>query len=110
MHYGFAENPGLGLQGRFYYVHTAARALAAMNAERVEPVAVRPAGAAPGAGDAASARNWRDDLVDSLVAEQRADGSWKNPVDRWMEGEPELASIYALLALEEALKPVSVAR
>jgi squalene-hopene/tetraprenyl-beta-curcumene cyclase len=56
------------------------------------------------------ARNWRDDLVDALVSEQRPDGSWKNPVDRWMEGEPEMASIYALLALEEALKPVSVAR
>lgn len=109
MHYGFAENPGLGLQGRFYYVHTAARALAAMNAERVEPVAVRPASAAPGTGPA-GARNWRDDLVDALVSEQRPDGSWKNPVDRWMEGEPEMASIYALLALEEALKPVSVAR
>ena len=98
-----------GLQGRFYYVHTAARALAAMNAERVEPVAARPAGASPGTGPA-GARNWRDDLVDALVSEQRPDGSWKNPVDRWMEGEPEMASIYALLALEEALKPVSVAR
>ena len=95
MHYGFAENPGLGLQGRYYYVHTAARALVAMNAITVESPA---------------ARNWRDDLVDALLSEQRPDGSWKNPVDRWMEGEPEMASIYALLALEEALKPVSVAR
>ncbi len=95
MHYGFAENPGLGLQGRYYYVHTAARALVAMNAVTVESPA---------------SRNWRDDLVDALVPEQRPDGSWRNPVDRWMEGEPEMASIYALLALEEALKPVSVAR
>ena len=108
MHYGFAENPGLGLQGRYYYVHTAARALAAMNSVTVQPVAAHTA--TPGPAAPAGARNWRDDLVDALVPEQRPDGSWKNPVDRWMEGEPEMASIYALLALEEALKPVSVAR
>jgi squalene-hopene/tetraprenyl-beta-curcumene cyclase len=68
---------------------------------------VRPLGADGSEGDP---RNWRDDLVDALASEQRPDGSWRNPVDRWMEGEPEMASIYALLALEEALKPVSVAR
>jgi squalene-hopene/tetraprenyl-beta-curcumene cyclase len=101
-HYGFGENPGLGQQGRFYYVHTAARALLAMNT-----ASVRPLGADGSEGDP---RNWRDDLVDALASEQRPDGSWRNPVDRWMEGEPEMASIYALLALEEALKPVSVAR
>lgn len=41
---------------------------------------------------------------------QQPDGSWKNPVERWMEGQPELATIYAVLALEEAIKPVTRSR
>lgn len=100
-HYGFAENPGLGAQGHFYYLHTAARALLATNAVDVTPAS---AGAPP------SPRNWRDDLVDAVCAMQREDGSWKNPTERWMEGNPELATIYAVLALEEAIKPVTRAR
>jgi squalene-hopene/tetraprenyl-beta-curcumene cyclase len=44
-------------------------------------------------------------LIRAVVAEQRADGSWVNGQDRWMEGEPDLVTAYALLALEEAIKP-----
>jgi squalene-hopene/tetraprenyl-beta-curcumene cyclase len=97
--YGFAENPGLGQQGRYYYVHAAARALFATNAPTVVPV--------QGGADAAP-RNWRDDLSDALLAAQRADGTWVNSADRWQEGQPDLVTAYAALALEEALKPVTV--
>jgi squalene-hopene/tetraprenyl-beta-curcumene cyclase len=97
--YGFAENPGLGQQGRYYYVHAAARALFATNAPTVVPVR--------GGADAAP-RNWRDDLCDALLAAQRADGTWVNSADRWQEGQPDLVTAYAALALEEALKPVTV--
>jgi squalene-hopene/tetraprenyl-beta-curcumene cyclase len=34
-----------------------------------------------------------------LTALQGADGSFTNPADRWMEGDPVLATAYALLAL-----------
>ena len=44
----------------------------------------------------------------SLVAAQRPDGSWVNAADRWQEGQPELVTAYAVLALEEAIKPVLV--
>ena len=54
-----------------------------------------------------SARNWRNDMTDALLASQRADGSWINSADRWQEGQPELVTLYALLALEEVLKPVT---
>ena len=54
-----------------------------------------------------SARNWRNELTDALLASQRADGSWVNSADRWQEGQPELVTVYALLALEEVLKPVT---
>ena len=56
--------------------------------------------------DAGAPRNWRDDLCDALLSSQRADGSWVNAADRWQEGQPDLVTAYALLALEEAIKPV----
>ena len=34
-----------------------------------------------------------------------ADGTWRNEEARWLEAEPELATIYAILALQETLKP-----
>lgn len=95
--YGFAENPGLGQQGRYYYLHAAARALWASGHATVEPLAGESAGAR---------RNWRNDLVASLLAAQRPDGSWVNTADRWQEGQAELVTAYAVLALEEAIKPV----
>ena len=57
-----------------------------------------------------SNRNWRNDMTDALLASQRADGSWINSADRWQEGQPELVTLYALLALEEVLKPVTQAQ
>jgi squalene-hopene/tetraprenyl-beta-curcumene cyclase len=98
--YGFAENPGLGQQGRYYYLHAAARALFATNAPTVVPVRD---------GADAGPRNWRNDLCDALLAAQRPDGSWVNPAERWQEGQPDLVTAYAVLALEEALKPVTAA-
>ena len=51
------------------------------------------------------AHNWREELIDAIATRQREDGSWRNTADRWLEGEPVMATVYALLALEEALKP-----
>ena len=34
-----------------------------------------------------------------LDIRQRADGSWLNETDRWMEGDPNLVTGYALMAL-----------
>ena len=90
----FDENPGLGQQGLYYYYHTMARALRAAQQPTIEDA------------DGIS-HNWREELIDALLARTRQDGSWKNPADRWMEGHPVLATIYAVLALEEALKPVT---
>jgi squalene-hopene/tetraprenyl-beta-curcumene cyclase len=92
----FAENPGLGQQGYFYYIHAMSRAL---HASRLDAIT-----------DAKGAsHDWRTELVDALVARQRGEGgslgSWKNPTERWEEANEELATIYAVLALEEAIKP-----
>ncbi len=89
----FRENPGLGLQGLFYYYHTMARALNVAQQHEIT--------------DAEGDRyNWRGELIRAIVERQREDGSWKNEADRWLEGEDVLATVYAVLSLQEAIKPV----
>ena len=48
---------------------------------------------------------WRAELCGRLVAMQRKeDGSWKNEnSSRWWEGNPVLATSYALLSLDAAM-------
>ncbi|MBM4051153.1 MAG: terpene cyclase/mutase family protein [Planctomycetes bacterium] len=92
LHWGFESNPGLGTQGLFYYRHAMARALA-VNGERTITDAK------------GTVHDWRVELIESLLAAQRPDGSWVNATARWQEDKPELVTCYTLLALEEALKP-----
>jgi squalene-hopene/tetraprenyl-beta-curcumene cyclase len=92
LHFTFDENPGLGQQGYYYYLHAMARALHASQEDTIRDAAGKD-------------RAWRAELIDALVARQRGDGSWKNDVERWEEAKEPLATIYAVLALEEALKP-----
>ena len=42
---------------------------------------------------------WRSELADALIGRQQDDGSWVNANPRWMEGDPNLVTAYALLAL-----------
>jgi squalene-hopene/tetraprenyl-beta-curcumene cyclase len=95
-HLSFQENPGLGKQGLFYYYHAMARALNAAQQPTISPLAVD--------GTEGEAINWREALIDALATRQRDDGAWVNEANRWMEDQPELVTIYAVLALEEALK------
>lgn len=91
-HFTFAENPGMKLEGLYYYRHVMARALRSAQ----EDVIVDEAGLK---------HPWRDELIAAIVKDQQADGSWVNSSGRWEESRAELVTIYALLALEEALKP-----
>jgi squalene-hopene/tetraprenyl-beta-curcumene cyclase len=89
-HYTFAENPGMGDAGLYYYFHTAAKSLDVLGAETFT--------------DAAGTKHgWRDELSTAIIARQREDGAWKNGNERWMEGETDLATAYALLALSYCL-------
>ena len=91
-HFTFEENPGLGQQGYFYYIHAVSRAL---HASQMKSIA-----------DAKGvAHGWRAELIAAIASRQREDGSWKNTAERWEESSEELATIYAVLALEEAIKP-----
>lgn len=91
-HWTFDENPGLGDQGLYYYCHTVGRALKASQQDMVDDVS-------------GGAHNWREELIDALCQRQGEDGSWCNEADRWLESQPGLATVYSVLALEEALKP-----
>lgn len=64
-------------QGHFYYLHTMARALHVAQRNLVS----------------GRAHNWREELIDAIVKRQHEDGSWKNDADRWLEGEPVIASV-----------------
>lgn len=84
--YTLDENPGMGPQGHFYYLQTFAKALATLGEEKL-------------VDDAGVEHDWRADLVAKLAEMQRDDGSWLNPADRWLEGDPNLVTGYVLLAL-----------
>jgi len=89
--YSLDSNPGMGDAGLFYYYHTFARALDALGQETFT--------------DAAGKQHaWRDELAAELIRRQREDGSWSNDNARWMEGDANLATAYALLALSYCQK------
>jgi squalene-hopene/tetraprenyl-beta-curcumene cyclase len=43
-------------------------------------------------------------LIAALAKRQKPDGSWVNENDRWMEGDPNLTTGYALMALSYCIK------
>lgn len=86
MHYDLKSNPGMGDQGLYYYYHTFAKTLDAMK----QDVFVDQRGVQ---------HDWRAELRAELARRQLPDGSWVNEADRWMEGDPNLVTAYALLAL-----------
>lgn len=100
-HYTFDTNPGFeggadlekeGRKGYYYYLYTAARALAEYEKARGEKWIVRT--------QDGRVHDWRHDLRRTLVSLQRDDGSWVNDrSDMWHEASPVLATSYAMQAL-----------
>ena len=95
-HYTVEENPGMGQQGLYYYFDTFAKTLSVLKLDQFE--------------DSAGQRHdWRKDLADELFKLQQPNGSWLNPKERWLEGDPNLGTAYALLALKYC-EPASASR
>lgn len=93
--YTLESNPGMpeshSQRGLYYYYHTFAKAMDALGVDEFT--------------DAKGVKhNWRADLIAALAKRQRADGSWINETDRWMEGDPNLVTGYALMALSYCKK------
>jgi squalene-hopene/tetraprenyl-beta-curcumene cyclase len=92
-HYTLDENPGLGQRGLYYYYQTFAKAADLYG----KPTIVDSSG---------RSHDWRAELVAALAKRQNANGSWVNPADSFMEGDPNIVTAYGLLALASArLKP-----
>ncbi|MCC7420468.1 MAG: terpene cyclase/mutase family protein [Planctomycetaceae bacterium] len=86
-HYTMSENPGMGQAGLYYYYHTLGKALSVMKVDQIT--------------DAQGTKHdWRKDLVAELKQKQGENGSWVNPADRWMEGDPNLVTSYVLVTLK----------
>ncbi|MGD9722380.1 MAG: prenyltransferase/squalene oxidase repeat-containing protein [Pirellulales bacterium] len=88
-HYTLDENPGLGQAGLYYYYNLMANALQAVD----QPTFKDASGAM---------HDWRQEMTAALLARQRPNGSWVNDDRRWMEGDPNLSTAFALLALAHA--------
>jgi squalene-hopene/tetraprenyl-beta-curcumene cyclase len=87
--YSLDENPGMGQMGLYYYYHTFAKTMAALGQDTLT--------------DASGAsHDWRAELTAALAKRQNPDGSWVNSADRFMEGDPNLVTAYALLAIAQA--------
>ena len=86
--YSLNENPGMGQAGLYYYYHVFGKALGTAD--------IRVLTDADG-----NNHNWKRELAGTLVARQQSDGSWvNNEHERWMEGNRNLVTAYALLALK----------
>jgi len=81
------ENPGMGIQGLYYYYDILARALSASGVEEL-------------AADDGRIISWKEELARKLVSLQREDGSWVNDSNRFWEADPVLCTSFAMLALE----------
>ena len=82
-----AENPGMGPQGYYYYLHLMTKALTAAGVHELET-------------KDGSKINWRRELALRLMNLQKPDGSWTNDNARWWEKETPLTTSYSLIALE----------
>lgn len=93
-HWTLDENPRLGDQSLYFYYLAMAKALNASGRHILDT----PRGAV----------KWRPALVKKLLSLQRRApkeglGYWQNDNNRWWENDPNLATSYALLALETAM-------
>jgi len=85
-HYDLDSNPGMGDAGLYYYYHTFAKALDALGQDEFKD-------------DKGKTHNWRHELIAELASRQQKDGTWVNENVRWLEGDANLVTGYALLAL-----------
>jgi squalene-hopene/tetraprenyl-beta-curcumene cyclase len=85
-HYGLEENPGMGAAGLYYYYHVFAKALDALGQDTIQD-------------ENGAKHEWRAELIAELANRQQKNGSWINEQsNRWLEGDANLVTAYALLA------------
>ncbi len=85
----FSENPGMGREGHYYYLHAMAKALDAF-------------GEATITDEKGVTHDWRTEFIRALLNFQKEGNHWLNEAGRWQESDPVLVTCYAVLALEAA--------
>lgn len=87
--YTVDANPGMddGRMGLFYYFHTMAKTMAALDMDTLED-------------SAGIKHDWRKDLAEKIMSLQNEDGSWQNEQARWYENIKTLVTAYSVIALE----------
>ena len=85
--YTLEENPGMGPQGFYYYLHLLTKGLTAAQVRDFQTKAGKSV-------------NWRHEVALKLMNLQKPDGSWANANARWWEKETPLTTSYALMSLE----------
>jgi squalene-hopene/tetraprenyl-beta-curcumene cyclase len=70
----------------YYYYHTFAKSLDALGEDTFTDADGKK-------------HDWRQELVAVLKDQQQPDGSWINENSKWLEGDANLVTGYALLAL-----------
>ncbi len=92
-HLSSTENPGFGQAAYYYYTWALARAL-------------RTAGAGALLASDGRVVAWAKDLSSTMLARQEGSGRWANVESEfYWEGRPEVATIFALLAIEAMMPP-----
>lgn len=95
-HWSLDENPGMGMDGYFFFFNVLTRSLDAYGADHI-PRPDQPA------------VNWRRDVAARLLKTQTIDpatghGFWRNDTGRYWESDPVLVTAYSLLALQHIAK------
>lgn len=85
--YTLQENPGMGQQGLYYYLHLMTKGLSAAGVQVLELKDGKKV-------------EWRRDVAMKLMALQKQDGSWINESPRWWEKDSGLVTAYSVIALE----------
>jgi squalene-hopene/tetraprenyl-beta-curcumene cyclase len=81
------ENPGMGEQGLYYYLHLMTKGL---NIADVNELTLNNG----------KTIDWRKSVATKLIDLQKADGSWQNSAGRWWEKDTALVTAYAVMTLE----------
>ena len=85
--FSLQENPGMGEQGYYYYLHLMTKGLSIVGVDKLELADGKKI-------------DWRKEVAMKLINLQKADGSWANSNGRWWEKDPALVTSYAMLTLE----------
>jgi squalene-hopene/tetraprenyl-beta-curcumene cyclase len=88
--YTLKENPGMGLQGHYYYLHVLTKALDAFGVDTVTTTDKKK-------------HDWRKEILEQFLSMQKENGSWANTHGRFFETLPELATSYTVVAMKIAL-------